>query len=232
MQRPGPRAPSRLECAAPPLPLHRRAPTWHGSSLAALTPATLPSLPPAPPPPPPLARSTVMFVDEAGQQVSQQRLQLVQAELQRRDLTDVSFVEEEVEAASVGKGSVAVGEVADSVSADLVVLSTAGGGGGRGWGWNEGRGGGRPPHLNWGNLRLRLPAHVRPMLPPSPFSPPFTGCSRTREACRCEPPGRIRPLPSAAVALGSNFVNVSSARLAHSSWVMRLYCNTLMRLTR
>ena len=33
-----------------------------------------------------------------------------------------------MEAAAVGKGSVAVGEVADSVEADLVVLSTAGGG--------------------------------------------------------------------------------------------------------
>jgi hypothetical protein len=30
-----------------------------------------------------------------------------------------------VEAASVGKGSVAVGEVADNIEADLVVLSTA-----------------------------------------------------------------------------------------------------------
>lgn len=35
-------------------------------------------------------------------------------------------MEEQVEAASVGKGSAAVGEVADSVEADLVVLSTAG----------------------------------------------------------------------------------------------------------
>lgn len=40
---------------------------------------------------------------------------------------EAAFVEEEVEAASVGKGSVAVGEVADNVEADLVVLSTAGG---------------------------------------------------------------------------------------------------------
>ena len=48
-------------------------------------------------------------------------------ELQSRGLEDVRYVEEEVEAAAVGKGSVAVGEVADSVEADLVVLSTAGG---------------------------------------------------------------------------------------------------------
>lgn len=39
---------------------------------------------------------------------------------------EATFVEEQVEAASVGKGSAAVGEVADSVEADLVVLSTAG----------------------------------------------------------------------------------------------------------
>lgn len=46
------------------------------------------------------------------------------SELERRGL-QASFVEEEVEAASVGKGSVAVGEVADNIEADLVVLSTA-----------------------------------------------------------------------------------------------------------
>jgi hypothetical protein len=66
-----------------------------------------------------------MFVDEQGQKVSNQRLQLVQGELVSRGL-EVSFVEEEVEAASVSKGSVAVGEVADNLDADLVVLSTAG----------------------------------------------------------------------------------------------------------
>lgn len=47
------------------------------------------------------------------------------SELERRGL-EASYVEEEVEAASVGKGSVAVGEVADNIAADLVVLSTAG----------------------------------------------------------------------------------------------------------
>lgn len=59
------------------------------------------------------------------------------SELLSRGL-EATFVEEEVEAASVGKGSVAVGEVADNISADLVVLSTAGG-----W-WSGGvlRGGG------------------------------------------------------------------------------------------
>ena len=46
------------------------------------------------------------------------------SELVSRGL-EASFVEEEVEAASVGKGSVAVGEVADNIDADLVVLSTA-----------------------------------------------------------------------------------------------------------
>ena len=48
------------------------------------------------------------------------------------------YVEEEVEAAAVGKGSVAVGEVADSVEADLVVLSTAGGRVERAGGWAGG----------------------------------------------------------------------------------------------
>jgi hypothetical protein len=56
-------------------------------------------------------------------------------ELQSRGLEDVRYVEEEVEAAAVGKGSVAVGEVADSVEADLVVLSTAGGRVERAGGW-------------------------------------------------------------------------------------------------
>ncbi|KAI7842234.1 hypothetical protein COHA_004147 [Chlorella ohadii] len=70
------------------------------------------------------SKLTVMFVDEAGQQISEKRLQLVQGELERRGL-QASYVEEEVEAASVGKGSVAVGEVADNIEADLVVLSTA-----------------------------------------------------------------------------------------------------------
>ena len=47
-------------------------------------------------------------------------------ELLQRGL-EPSFVEEEVEAASVGKGSVAVGEVADNLEADLVVVAAAGG---------------------------------------------------------------------------------------------------------
>ncbi|KAI3438045.1 hypothetical protein D9Q98_000488 [Chlorella vulgaris] len=70
------------------------------------------------------SKLTVMFVDEEGQTVSGQRLQLVQGELLSRGV-EATFVEEQVEAASVGKGSAAVGEVADSVEADLVVLSTA-----------------------------------------------------------------------------------------------------------
>lgn len=70
------------------------------------------------------SKITVMFVDEAGQKVSQQRLELVQGALLSRGLK-ASFVEEEVEKESVGKGSVAVGEVADNIEADLVVVATA-----------------------------------------------------------------------------------------------------------
>ncbi len=47
------------------------------------------------------------------------------SELLTRGL-EASFLEEEVEAASQGKGSVALGEAADNLEADLVVLATAG----------------------------------------------------------------------------------------------------------
>lgn len=113
-----------------------------------------------------------MFVDEQGQQVSEKRLQLVQGELASRGLEGVSFVEEEVEAASVGKGSVAVGEVADNLEADLVVLSTAG----------ERRceaGGGRVPGTQGRQALPLLPLRAAsrwparaprpPLLPPSPL---------------------------------------------------------------
>ncbi|KAL4437465.1 hypothetical protein ABPG77_003446 [Micractinium sp. CCAP 211/92] len=70
------------------------------------------------------SKLTVMFIDEQGQQVSEKRLQLIQGELLTRGL-EASFLEEEVEAASQGKGSVALGEAADNLEADLVVLATA-----------------------------------------------------------------------------------------------------------
>ncbi|KAL4452136.1 hypothetical protein ABPG75_007798 [Micractinium tetrahymenae] len=70
------------------------------------------------------SKLTVMFIDEQGQQVSEKRLQLVQGELLTRGL-EAAFLEEEVEAASQGKGSAALGEAADNIEADLVVLTTA-----------------------------------------------------------------------------------------------------------
>ena len=121
--RPGAGFALRLSCCLPLLTAaYHCAAAWRFTHHA-LHLATSPTLHPAPTP---LPCSTVMFVDEQGQQVSEKRLALVQGELQRRGL-QAAFVEEEVEAASVGKGSVAVGEVADNIAADLVVLSTAGG---------------------------------------------------------------------------------------------------------
>ena len=49
---------------------------------------------------------------------------MVQQQLQDRGLVNVKILEESIEHSS-GKGSVAVGEAADEVDADLVVLSTA-----------------------------------------------------------------------------------------------------------
>lgn len=69
------------------------------------------------------SRLTVMFVDEAGKKVNGQRIRLVQGELESRGLEHVEYLEEEVASGSVGKGSVAVGEVADTVEADLLVLA-------------------------------------------------------------------------------------------------------------
>ena len=144
-----------------------------------------------------------MFVDEQGQQVSEKRLQLVQGELASRGLEGVSFVEEEVEAASVGKGSVAVGEVADNLEADLVVLSTAGerrckcarDAGCLGC-WLQGceAGGGRAPGTRGRQALPLLPLRAASRWPrqgptPSPAAPIPPTNSRAREARGRQPAG-------------------------------------------
>eukprot|EP00887_Chlorella_sp_A99_P007638 scaffold20.g7638.t1 len=71
------------------------------------------------------SKLTVLFMDAEGQKVDSNRVRSVQESLLAHTHLDDSrlkFVEEEVDASSVGKGSVAVGEVVDSVGADLLVL--------------------------------------------------------------------------------------------------------------
>ena len=67
---------------------------------------------------------TCLFLDDEGKEIDPSRTQMVQKQLEERGIGKVSILEESIEH-SVGKGSVAVGEAADEVGADLVVLSTA-----------------------------------------------------------------------------------------------------------
>jgi hypothetical protein len=73
---------------------------------------------------------TVLFLDEeaASEQTQEQageRAKRVQGQLSELGMKDVSFLQEALEAPSSGQGSVAVGEAADNVGADLVVISSA-----------------------------------------------------------------------------------------------------------
>ena len=74
---------------------------------------------------------TVMFLDDQevpeGQAAAppvKGRMELVQRQLEDRGLSELAFIEESIEHSS-GKGSVAVGEAADTLGADLVVMSSA-----------------------------------------------------------------------------------------------------------
>lgn len=67
---------------------------------------------------------TCLFLDDEGKEIDNSRIQMVQRQLEERGIGNVSFLEEAIEHSS-GKGSVAVGEAADNVGADLVVLSSA-----------------------------------------------------------------------------------------------------------
>lgn len=69
------------------------------------------------------SKLTIVFVDEEGRKLDGQRLTRVQGELRNLGIQEFECLEEEIEA-NVGKGSVAVGDVADQVQADLVVMST------------------------------------------------------------------------------------------------------------
>jgi hypothetical protein len=67
---------------------------------------------------------TCLFLDDQGKEVDGSRIQMVQRQLEEKGFTNVNFMEEAIQHSS-GQGSVAVGEAADSVGADLVVLSSA-----------------------------------------------------------------------------------------------------------
>lgn len=75
---------------------------------------------------------TVLFLDDENSgdsaeelvEKNSSRVKRVQGQLSELGFQDVSFLEEAIEHSS-GKGSVAVGEAADSVGADLVVMSSA-----------------------------------------------------------------------------------------------------------
>jgi hypothetical protein len=69
---------------------------------------------------------TVLFLDDEGKPIDTSRSQNVQKQLEERGAVGrkVVILEESIEHSS-GKGSVAVGEAADSTGADLVVLSSA-----------------------------------------------------------------------------------------------------------
>lgn len=69
---------------------------------------------------------TVMFLDDenTAQETAPKRIELVQRQLEDHGMRELAFIEESIEHSS-GKGSVAVGEAADTVNADLVVMSTA-----------------------------------------------------------------------------------------------------------
>jgi len=68
-------------------------------------------------------RLTVMFLDDQGIEIDQSRVAKLREELENVGLKKVDVIEESIEASS-GGGSVAVGEAADTVAADLVVMST------------------------------------------------------------------------------------------------------------
>ncbi len=77
------------------------------------------------------SRLSVLFVDEAPAEGAPAaaadghgRARLVSEELARLGLVDVKCLEETV-AAGGGRGAVAVGEAADSIGADLVVVASA-----------------------------------------------------------------------------------------------------------
>eukprot|EP00890_Picochlorum_soloecismus_P003472 jgi/Picsp_1/4125/NSC_01634-R1_hypothetical protein SELMODRAFT_439384 [Selaginella moellendorffii] len=68
-------------------------------------------------------RLTVMFLDDQGVEIDQSRVAMLREELESVGLKKVNVIEERIEPSS-GLGSVAVGEAADTVAADLVVMST------------------------------------------------------------------------------------------------------------
>ena len=68
-------------------------------------------------------RLTVMFLDDQGVEIDQSRVAKLREELESVGLGKVDVIEERIEPSS-GQGSVAVGEAADTVAADLVVMST------------------------------------------------------------------------------------------------------------
>lgn len=71
------------------------------------------------------SKVTVLFVDETGKQPEgKQRIDQIERAMQQAGCNELEFVERESEP-SQGKGSVAVGDVADQLSADLVVLPSA-----------------------------------------------------------------------------------------------------------
>ncbi|KDD73176.1 hypothetical protein H632_c2457p0 [Helicosporidium sp. ATCC 50920] len=69
------------------------------------------------------SKLTVMFIEEQGSMPPTDCIASIQSEFADRLLGELSFVEEAVGYAE-GRGAVALGEVADTLSADLVVLST------------------------------------------------------------------------------------------------------------
>lgn len=68
-------------------------------------------------------RLTVMFLDDQGIEIDQSRVAKLREELESVGLGKVDVIEERIEPSS-GQGSVAVGEAADTVAADLVVMSS------------------------------------------------------------------------------------------------------------
>jgi hypothetical protein len=68
---------------------------------------------------------TVLFLDDEGKPIDTTRAERVQKQLQEQSGGQkIVILEESIEHSS-GKGSVAVGEAADSTGADLVVMSSA-----------------------------------------------------------------------------------------------------------
>ena len=66
---------------------------------------------------------TVLILNDQGKEEDPERMTKLKSELEGIGLKDVDVVEERIEH-STGKGSVAIGDAADSFKADLVVMST------------------------------------------------------------------------------------------------------------